>query len=114
MSIDLNENSESLPQADLLIADLFIEYIGYENFKKAVKLVNPKYVSCVIQVNGDKGFVSESEYNYIFDKLDDVANIIDAKKLILNMELINYIKQSQKEFNMPNGKKLIRIDFIRK
>ena len=46
--LDLINEPEKLPHSDLLIANLLIEYIGYEAFQKVVKKINPKYVSAVI------------------------------------------------------------------
>ena len=56
--VDLLSEGLQLPNAELLIADLLIEYIGYACFQKVVRLVDPRYVSCVIQINTDDSFVS--------------------------------------------------------
>ncbi|MBQ5519250.1 MAG: class I SAM-dependent methyltransferase, partial [Clostridiales bacterium] len=48
LCIDLIKEPEKLPSADLVIANLLIEYIGYEAFQNAVKKIGPGYVSCVI------------------------------------------------------------------
>ena len=53
LCIDLIDETNKLPKADMVIANLLIEYIGYECFQKAVRRVNPKYVSCIIQINID-------------------------------------------------------------
>lgn len=87
---DLLSNDLILPHADLVIANLLIEYIGYDNFKKSIKIVCPSYVSCVIQVNIDESFVSNSPYLHIFDHLDEVHHNIDEKSLTDNMKEINY------------------------
>ena len=50
LCIDLVSEAEKLPQVDILIANLLIEYIGYEWFKKVVTVTKPIYVSCIIQV----------------------------------------------------------------
>lgn len=38
---DLTQKTSNLPHADLLIANLFIEYIGYECFQNAVEQIYP-------------------------------------------------------------------------
>lgn len=108
---DLLGDSIKLPHSELLIADLLIEYIGYECFKKVVKLVKPKYVSCVIQVNTDNSFVSDSPYLHKFDRLDEVHCQICSEELTDVMREIGYIRGSQTEAALPNGKKLIKTDF---
>ena len=50
IKIDLINESDKLPHSGLIIANLLIEYIGYEVFKNAVVNVDPDYVSCVIQI----------------------------------------------------------------
>lgn len=108
---DLTSIDLQLPYAELLVANLLIEYIGYENFKRAVKMVRPKYVSCIIQINTDESFVSDSPYLHVFDRLDEVHRRIDEAELIDSMTEIGYIKELQREKELPNGKKLVRIDF---
>lgn len=41
---DLTDEEAELPEADMIIANLLIEYIGYERFRKTVQKVNPEYV----------------------------------------------------------------------
>ncbi len=66
LKVDLINESDLLPHAELIIANLLIEYIGYEAFQKAVKTVDPLYVSCVIQINTDsEQWVSDSPYLHL-------------------------------------------------
>ena len=62
LCVDLISEAEKLPQVNMLIANLLIEYIGYECFKKVVAVTKPIYVSCIIQINVDDSFVSDSPY----------------------------------------------------
>lgn len=55
-----------LPHADLLIANLLIEHIGYDCFCRTVAQVHPQFVSCIIQINTDDSFVSDSPYLHVF------------------------------------------------
>lgn len=109
---DLLNDSLQLPSAELLIANLLIEYIGYECFQNIVKTVKPRYVSCVIQINTDDSFVSASPYLQAFDRLEEVHHQIDEKALINAMNEIGYAKVLIDERKLPNGKKLLRIDFV--
>ena len=111
---DLTTEYDSLPEAKLIIADLLIEYIGYECFKKVVQQVKPEYVSCVIQVNTDDSFVSDSPYLHSFDGLDSVHSTIEKDKLISSMAEISYYHiYDDEEYPLPNGKKLVLIDFAK-
>ena len=108
---DLSDDAILLPCVDLLIANLLIEYIGYECFQKVVKKVKPKYVSCIIQINTETSFVSDSPYLHVFDRLDEVHHQIEEESLIICMNEVGYSKVLIVEKNLPNGKKLVRIDF---
>lgn len=111
LCVDLLCDNLKLPCSELLIADLLIEYIGYECFKKVVKLVNPQYISCVIQINTDETFVSDSPYLHAFDRLDEVHHSIKADELIDSMQDIGYTNGYVAERALPNEKKLVRLDF---
>ena len=108
---DITQETNKLPYADLVVANLFIEYIGYECFQKAVKQVSPKYVSCVIQINADTAYVSDSPYLQAFGRLEEIHHQMEETALVKAMKQIGYRKALQKVENLPNGKKLDRIDF---
>lgn len=110
---DLTQDTVQLPSADLLVANLFIEYVGYECFQRAVEQVRPKYVSCVIQMNTGPSFVSESPYLHVFDRLDEVHHLMEEQGLSQAMVHIGYREQGRYESALPNGKKLVRLDFSR-
>ena len=85
--------------------------LRYAHLDTVFKTVNPKYVSCVIQINTDDSFVSDSPYIHSFDCLDKVHHQMEEKELINHMQEIGYQSVLTKEKSLPNGKKLIRIDF---
>lgn len=110
--IDLTKEFDKLPNADLIIANLLIEYIGYESFLKTIQKVDPKYISCVIQVNtNENSWLSDSPYMEAFEKLDEVHHKIDKETLVSKMHEINYESIKNQLFDLPNGKKFIRLDF---
>ena len=112
LHIDLVNEAEKLPQAQLLIANLLIEYIGYGAFQKAVLQTAPEYVSCVIQINTDEDqWVSESPYLHAFDRLDEVHRQMEEKALTAAMDEIGYTLILQESYPLPNGKALVRLDF---
>ncbi|MBR6331898.1 MAG: hypothetical protein IKR78_02065 [Dehalococcoidales bacterium] len=115
LRIDLTTESEKLPHAELVIADLLIEYIGYDAFCKTIKIVDPSHVSCVIQYDADKtDWVSESPYLHSFDRLNEIHHQIEVSTLSKAMEKIGYFKILRKDDKLPNGKILIRLDFVKK
>ena len=111
--VDLLGDDLQLPCSELLVANLLIEYIGYECFQKIVKLVNPIYISCVIQINMGDSFVSDSPYIHTFDCLEEVHHQMEEMKLVDCMDKIDYHRIKTTEQLLPNGKKLVRIDFSR-
>ena len=112
LCIDLITEPEKLPHAELVIANLLIEYIGYEAFQKAVQKIDPEYVSCVIQINTDEAqWVSDSPYLHAFDRLDEVHCQMEENELITAMEKSDYRIILNEAEPLPNGKALQRIDF---
>ena len=112
LKIDLINDADQLPGAQLLIANLLIEYIGYDAFQRVVCKVNPEYVSCLIQINvDDKQWVSDSPYLHAFDGLDEVHHQMDEDSLLTKMQEIGYKDILQARIPLPNGKAFIRMDF---
>lgn len=108
---DLSDDYLQLPHSELLVANLLIEYIGYECFQKVVKSVSPLYISCIIQINSDDSFVSDSPYIHVFDCLEEVHHQMEEKSLVDCMEKTDYKMKQKVEKMLPNGKKLVRLDF---
>lgn len=113
LCIDLIDETNKLPKADMIIANLLIEYIGYECFQKTVSKVDPKYVSCIIQINIGDNWVSDSSFLHVFDRLDQVHHQLEAHALENTMLEIGYHAINTLEHMLPNGKKLVQIDFER-
>ena len=113
LCINLINETDKLPKADMIIANLLIEYIGYECFQKAVRQVNPKYVSCIIQINIEDNWVSDSPYLHVFDGLEQVHHQMEEQALEKAMLEIDYHAIRTLEHMLPNGKKLVQIDFER-
>ena len=111
IQLNLIEESGRLPKAELLIANLLIEYIGYDCFQETVERVQPKYVSCIIQINVDNSWISDSPYIHVFDNLDKVHTQVEEEFLIQTLKGIGYKRIAQIENPLPNGKKLVQLDF---
>lgn len=108
---DLTKEPLTLPYADMVVANLLIEYIGYHCFQRAITKIRPLYVSCIIQINTAEDFVSESPYFHVFDALNEVHHPIQDSELVSTMKEIGYLLITQKKQPLPNGKKLLQLDF---
>lgn len=115
LRVDLTEEPCRLPEADLLIADLLVEYIGYARFQSVVRRVGPRYISCAIQINGEKedGWVSDSPYLRAFDGLERVHHQMEEGALRQTMLSLGYRPVETLVCGLPNGKRLVRLDFER-
>ncbi len=110
--IDLLTEVDRLPKTELIIANLLIEYIGYQAFQRAICHVKPKFISCVIQINTDESqWVSDSPYIHAFDGLDSIHHQMEEAELAIAMKGIGYKEILRLEEKLPNGKALIRMDF---
>ena len=56
---------------------------------------------------------SDSPYIHVFDRLDEIHRQMQGKTLVNVMDQIGYKKILQTDDNLPNGKRLVRIDFKR-
>ena len=114
LHLDIVCETEKLPQSQLLVANLLIEYIGYDAFVRAVKKINPEYISCVIQINTDEEmWVSDSPYIHAFDGLDEIHHQMESEVLSEKMNSIGFKLIMQDKVNLPNSKALVRLDFQR-
>lgn len=113
LCINLIDEADKLPKADMIIANLLIEYIGYECFQNVIQHVSPMYVSCIIQINLEEQWVSDSPYLHVFDGLDQVHHQMEEQALEQAMSEIGYRTVKILEHMLPNGKKLVQIDFER-
>jgi hypothetical protein len=109
--IDLTDKNIDLPHADMVIANLLIEYIGYKCFQNVIMHIKPIYVSCIIQINTEDSFVSDSPYLHVFDGLDKVHHQMQEDELTTGMKSIGYCLTEKMEQSLPNGKKLVQLDF---
>lgn len=116
LKIDIINEADRLPGVDLVIANLLIEYVGYEAFAEAIRKVSPRYVSCVIQINdmSVKQWVSDSPYVHSFDSLESVHHQMDEEELTAVMKNIGYKLIEKSADNLPNGKSLVRLDYVGK
>ena len=112
LPLDLTKDAAKLPESELVIANLLIEYIGYAAFQTVLEQVRPRYVSCVIQINDDtRDWVSDSPWLHAFDGLDAIHHQMDPQALTAQMERIGYREILQTAEPLPNGKQFVRLDY---
>ena len=111
--LDLTQTNISLPQVDLIIANLLIEYLGYHCFQNAISKSHPAYVSCAIQIDESSNFISDSPYLTALDGLSSVHHSIQEDSLTASMKDIGYDLILKIQQPLPNGKKFLRLDFQR-
>ena len=112
--IDLTCEPDMLPEAELVIANLVIEYVGLEPFKKGILKTGARYVSCIIQINTDEeSWVSDSPYLHSFDGLDAVHHQMEEQSLVMAMNEIGFDLLKKDAMPLPNGKRLVMLDFER-
>ena len=112
LHLDIVCETEKLPQSQLLVANLLIEYIGYDAFVRAVNIINPEYISCVIQINTDEEmWVSDSPYIHAFDDLDEIHHQMESDVLNEKMNSIGFKLILQDMTELPNSKALVRQDY---
>ena len=112
LKVDIISEVEKLPHAELVIADLFVEYVGYEAFAKALKKIEPEFVSVVIQINTDENsWVSDSPYLHAFDGLDEVHHQMEDGALTECLKAAGFEKILTEREDLPNGKALLRLDY---
>ncbi len=111
--MDLKDEASRMPDAELVIADLLIEYIGVGTFTRVISVARPAVVCCAIQQNGDVGFVSASPVADKLQCLDTVHQEVEPEALAADMENIGYTRVFREERSLLGGKKLICMDFVR-
>ena len=114
VNIDLMREDCNLPKTDLLICNLVAEYIGYDALLRSVLKSQAKVASVVIQLNKQHNFVSDSPYLKNFQRLDEVHCLMEEEVLIKKFVQIDFVKKSKKTWELPNGKQLIRLEFVQR
>ncbi len=109
---DLLEEQIQLPTCDLLIANLLVEYIGIARFQKLAKQSGAEVISVVIQQDTDEGFVSDSPYLHSFAMLNTIHEQLQDGEITHAMESISYCMSKRTAYPLPNGKALLRLDYM--
>ena len=103
----------TIEPVELLIANLVVEYIGLDEFAGFViaNAASIGVLSCVIQRNGSTAFVSETEYAASFEPLASISSDIQPDALRASLIRAGLTTLARYEYELPNGKSLVRQDF---
>lgn len=113
MQMDLKEEASRLPQADTVIADLLVEYIGIEAFAQLIAAGLPAAVCCAVQKSGGASFISESACAEALRSIGNIHQDIEPEALAAAMERIGYRQAFREDVPLPGSKQLVCIDFLR-
>ena len=102
-----------IERVDLLVANLFVEYIGVEEFAAfaAANSHSIGLLSCVTQHNDEEGFVSATELASSFDALASISSDIDVDELTFALAGAGFAASTSSDYELPNGEVLRRRDF---
>ncbi len=107
---DLSKPCPELGTAELLSADLFIEYIGIVAFVARVKECAPKTLCCVIQKNVSAAFVSTSPYMQALSGIGALHRDIEEAELVSALAEIGYTVVRREEIPLKNGKMFVGVE----
>lgn len=68
-------------------------------------------VSVIIQVNADGSLTSLSGYEHAFDKVAELVRECDETDIVGGIAGIGYHLFGNTEYDLPNGKQFVRLDF---
>jgi hypothetical protein len=116
LSVEAEKAAAILSSCDLMIANLLIEHVHRDRFEKVIKGMRRcgQILSCVIQINPDGVIVSHSGAEHAFMEIVRVEEQESIPAVDTLTENSGYHKTGQKEYELPNGKRFVRLDYIAK
>jgi len=105
-----------LKVCDIIISNLLVEHIHLDNFMKLVYGLprHGQIVSCVIQVNPNGVIASESGVEHMFDAVVTQMEEVSEDAIQLAMSKCGYLCENKTLYDLSNGKKFVRLDFVSK
>ncbi len=111
LALDLSK-PVTLPSADLVFADLLIEYIGIDAFAARVHSAKPKTLCCTIQQNLAQAFVSPSPYAQALEAIGALHQDIAEADLCNSLQQQGYLLLYRKAVPLNSAKQLLRLDYM--
>lgn len=110
IAADLSQPVE-LPYAELVFADLLIEYIGISAFAAQVEACKPRLLCCTIQQNLAQSFVSPSPYADALAGIGKLHTDVEEDPLTNSLGALGYRLLYRSAIPLVNGKQFIRLDY---
>lgn len=109
---DINDTTVQFPACDLIIADLFLEYVELEKFIEQVRIIShgSTVLSVAIQANNEQLFVSETDYQSL-QSLSAFHHDIEPNEFASTMKQQKFKLVFSERYSLPSGKELVRFDF---
>ena len=102
-----------LNQSDLLTANLLVKHIHLKNFMDIVGRLEKPIISVTIQYNPDGSILSQSGYETAFEDIINHGENSDESTLDTAMCSLGYRQIGRTEYELPNKKIFIRLDYKR-
>ncbi len=114
ISMDCSRGYVENAYADLIIADLFLEYIGIDRFLSQIARISRDntVISVVIQRSRGQSFVSETGIESL-KALDGLHREVDADAFRREIEGHGFSIIKESVCSLPSSKEFQRIDFTR-
>ena len=101
--MDLSSSLRFAPRAEVVLANLVLEYIGVNPFARQIAAIKPAVVSCAV-LHGAAGLALSTEIERQFREVE-LSHLTDA------MEELDYRLTSLTSEPLPGGALLLRLDF---
>ena len=103
VKMDLSSSLRFAPRAEVVLANLVLEYIGVNTFARQIAVIKPAAVSCAV-LHGAAGLALSTEIERQFREVE-LSHLTDA------MEELDYRLTSLTSEPLPGGTLLLRLDF---
>ncbi|MCL1795121.1 MAG: class I SAM-dependent methyltransferase [Oscillospiraceae bacterium] len=100
-----------LQQSDLVTANLLVKHIHLDNFTDIVGKLRKPIISVTVQLDPDGQSLSHSGYEAAFEDIQEHGQNHDEAALTDAMRDAGYILIGKSEYELPNKKIFIRLDY---
>ena len=110
---DKDRAVEVLSDTDMVSANLVVRHIHLDNFMDIAGRLKKPIISVTIQLDFGGQAVSHSGYEAAFAEIGLIRQECGEDDLTAAMHDAGYSQFGRAEYNMPNGKMLLRLDYKR-
>jgi ubiquinone/menaquinone biosynthesis C-methylase UbiE len=113
VKLDIENDIFNFGKISLAICNLIFEYVNEEKFIKKISgiLCENGILSIVFQKNENNSYISKSAYSDTFNILNEIHHDVDELATSDLMVRNGFSRIKKTEYNLPNAKKLVRLDF---